>query len=85
MNTVYADTLGNALATRGNLAIYVEPTSGMLAVYSIAKEMLWDAADNYLGLGERLEAVRIGYVSSIENAEHAFDVAQAELAALGAA
>jgi hypothetical protein len=51
----------------------------MLAVYSVGREMLWDADYNYLGLGERLEAVRIGYVSDLENAEHAFDAAEEEL------
>ena len=85
MNITYADTLGKALATRGNLEIYKEPGSGMLAVYSVVREMLWDADYNYLGLGDRLEAVRIGYVSDIENAEHAFDVAQEELAAAAGA
>jgi len=85
MNTTYADTLGKALATRDNLAIYKEPTSGMFAVYSVAREMLWDADYNYLGLGDRLEAIRIGYVSDIENAEYAFDVAKEELTALAGA
>jgi hypothetical protein len=79
MSIIYADTLGQSLAQRDNLHIYAEPNSGMLAVYSVGREMLWDADYNYLGLGERLEAVRIGYVSDLENAEHAFDAAEEEL------
>jgi hypothetical protein len=82
MNTTYADELGKCLAERNNLRIHTEPSSGMLAVYSVAREMLWDANYNYLGLGDRLEAVLIGYVSDIDNAEHAFDVAEEELRAL---
>ena len=82
MKTIYADELGKCFAKRNNLAIYKEPRNEMLAVYSIVKEVLWDSEGNYIGLGDRLEAVRIGYVSNIENAEHAFDAAQAELAAL---
>jgi hypothetical protein len=84
MTIIYADTLGTALAIRNNLAIHTEPTSGMLAVYSIGREMLWDTNYNYLGLGDREEALLIGYVSDIENAEHAFDVAEEEIAIYGA-
>jgi hypothetical protein len=84
MSIIYSDTLGTALAIRNNLAIHAEPNSGMLAVYSIGREMLWDSDYNYLGLGDRLEAIRVGYVSDIENAEHAFDAAEEELRIYGA-
>jgi len=82
MTTTYADELGKCYAKRGSLRIHTEPSSGMLAVYSVAREMLWDAEYNYLGLGDRLEAVLIGYVADIDNAEHAFDVAEEELRVL---
>lgn len=82
MSTIYADTLGKALATRGNFKIFND--NGHLAVFHVAKELLWDENDNHF-YGNRDEAVRVGYVSDIANAEIAFDAAEAELAALGAA
>jgi hypothetical protein len=76
--TIYADELGNAVAKEGNYRAYKE--GNVFALYLVAKEMIWNSDNTDFKLGTRLEAVKVGYFSSIENFGNAVDVANEEMA-----
>lgn len=82
MKTIYENKLGKCYAKRGSYRIYKEPGSGHYAVYMVAREALWTKDNDFIGFGSRYEAVMVGYVANIENAEYAFDMAEEESRAL---
>jgi hypothetical protein len=78
--TIYASELGKCVRKENNFRAYKD--GGMFALYMVAKEMIWNADNTDYKVGTRLEAVKVGYFTKIENFEDAVDTAKEELAYL---
>jgi len=76
--TQYAADLGKCYGKEGSYRAYKE--GNMFALYIVAKEMIWNADNTDYKVGTRLEAVKVGYFSQIENFGMAVDSAKEEMA-----
>ena len=78
--TIYASELGKCVRKENNYRAYKD--GGMFALYMVAKEMIWNEDNTDYKVGTRLEAVKVGYFTKIENFGNAIDVAKEELSYL---
>jgi hypothetical protein len=62
---IYASELGKCLAQDGNYCVYSE--NGMNAIYYVAPEIIWNEDNTDLKIGNKLEAVHIGYIADLDN------------------
>jgi hypothetical protein len=79
-NTTYASELGKCVAKEGNYRAFKD--GGIYALYIVGKELIWNDDITDYKVGTRLEAVKVGYFTKIENFEYAVDVAKEESAYL---
>jgi hypothetical protein len=75
---IYTNELGKCVRKENNYRAYKE--GSVFALYMVAKEMIWNADNTDFKIGTRLEAVKVGYFTQIENFEDAVDTAKEELA-----
>jgi hypothetical protein len=80
--TTYASELGKCYGKEGSYRAYKD--GGLFALYMVAKELIWNADNTDFKVGTRLEAVKVGYFSQIENFGMAIDSANEEMAYLRA-
>ena len=80
IKTTYADELGKCVAKQDNYCAYKD--GNMYALYMVAKELIWNADNTNYKVGTRLEAVHVGYFTSMDNFEMAVDAAKEETAYL---
>lgn len=78
--TIYANELGKCVAKEGNYRAFKD--GGIYALYMVAKELIWNDDNTDYKVGTRLEAVKVGYFTKIENFGNAIDTAKEELAYL---
>lgn len=78
LHSKYADELGTCYGERNNLRVYLDGGK-YPAVYAVGPEIIF--TDNGIEYGERLEATLIGHISSLDNIEYGFDLAEEELRA----
>ena len=76
--TIYASELGKCYGKEGSYRLYKE--GDVFALYMVAKELIWNADNTDYKVGTRLEAVKVGYISDINNFGMAIDSAKEELA-----
>lgn len=80
IKTTYADELGKCVRKEDNYRAYKE--EGIYALYIVAKEFIWNEDFTSFKKGTRLEAVKVGYFTSLDNFEEAVDRAKEETAYL---
>jgi hypothetical protein len=78
--TIYVNELGKCVAKKDNYRAFKD--GGIYALYSVAKELIWNDDITDYKVGTRLEAVKVGYFTKLENFEMAIDTAKEELAYL---
>jgi len=76
--TQYASELGKCYGKEGSYRAYKE--GGLFALYFVGREMVWNADNTDYKYSNRLEAVKVGYFSQIENFGMAVDSAKEEMA-----
>ena len=77
-HTTYVKDLGKCVAKTDNYRAYKE--GELFALYLVGREMIWNTTNTGYKYSNRLEAVKVGYFSDIENFEMAVDSAKEEMA-----
>ncbi len=78
--TIYVKDLGKCAAKTDNYRAYKE--GELFALYLVGREMIWNATNTGYRYSNRLEAVKVGYFSDIQNFEMAVDAAKEEMACM---
>jgi hypothetical protein len=80
IKTTYADELGKCVRKEDNYRAYKD--GGIYALYIVGKELIWNTDNTDYKIGTRLEAVKVGYFTSLDNFGEAVDRAKEETAYL---